>query len=132
MNNQNQNLSWLTAIHNAATEEALQLPPFVDRGMGSAICRSASGNRFVSVKRRLLPVQRAATEGVEWTLWREEQEVPEPVVVFREPLHPTSEQVRFILSALKGWLIDEWTVETAKQRADSHVAAAIPENTPGA
>jgi len=122
--NGKQKLSWLAAIWEAAAEQHVQLPPFTDRGMGSAICRNARRGRFVSLKRRLVPVQEAAIDGVEWALWSEEQEQPVPVVVFREPLNPTEEQVAFILSALKGWLIDDWTAETAKQRVDGRAAAA--------
>jgi len=70
--------------------------------MGSVIWRSAGRARFVSLKRRLVPVQEAGTEGVEWGFWSEEQGQPAPIVAFGEPLYPTEEQVAFILSALKG------------------------------
>jgi hypothetical protein len=70
------------------------------------------------VKRRLVSAQEAASAGVECTLWRENDDTPVAVAVFREPLHPAPEDVCFILAALKGRLIDDWTVETAQQHAE--------------
>jgi hypothetical protein len=89
--------------------------------MGSALCRSQSGGRFVSFKRRLVPAAEAVKDGVEWTLWREENEQPSLVSVFRVPLTPAPGQVDFILAALKGWLLDGWTPEQAKA-----IAATLP------
>jgi hypothetical protein len=125
MNDSKQQLSWLSAIHRAANEQKVALPPFTDRGMGSAICRSTTGDRFASVKRRLVSAQEAANAGVEWTLWRENDATPVSVAVFREPLHPAPEDVSFILAALKGWLIDDWTVETAQQHAERLATASV-------
>ena len=54
MNDLSKKPSWVGAIGDAAKEVQIQLPAFIDRGMGSAICRSTDGARFVSVKRRFV------------------------------------------------------------------------------
>jgi hypothetical protein len=43
MNDLEQRLSWLEAIHQAANKQYLSLPPFTDRGMGSAILPQLGG-----------------------------------------------------------------------------------------
>jgi hypothetical protein len=85
--------------------------------MGSALCRSQNPGRFVSFKRRLVNANEARNDGVHWTLWLEEDDVPNIVASFREPLLPTPQRVAATLSILQGWLIDEWTVEKAQQAA---------------
>ena len=119
--------SWLRAIADAANEAQIQLPEFKDRGMGSAICRSLDGDRFVSVKRRFVPASQAAKDGVEWGLWCEQEDESCPVAVFREPLSPTPERVAFMLSVLKGWLVDRWTVEQTESAAATHAFATAGE-----
>jgi hypothetical protein len=119
--------SWLRAIADAANQAQIQLPEFRDRGMGSAICRSADGGRFVSVKRRFVPASQAAQNGVEWGLWCEQGDESFPVANFREPLSPTPERVTFMLSVLKGWLLDRWNVEQAENAAATHANATVGE-----
>src|SRR5947207_13002334 len=109
--------SWLRAIKEAATEQHIPLPPFTGGGMGSAFCRSQSKGRFASCKRRLVSVADAEKDGVEWTLWFEEEDHPNTVAAFREPLTPTPERVSVILSILRGWLVDLWSVERTQQVA---------------
>jgi hypothetical protein len=122
-NNSRQELSWVSAILAAATQQHVELPPSTDRGMGSVIWRSAGRGRSASVKRRLVAASAAADEGVEWALWSEDEDPPTRIVAFREPLHPTREQVAFVLSALKGWLLEEWTAEMAKEQAQNRAMA---------
>jgi hypothetical protein len=121
------NTSWLRAIADAANEAQIQLPEFMDRGMGSVICRSAAGGRFVSVKRRFVPASQAVKDGVEWGLWCEQDDESFPVAIFREPLGPTPERVAFMLAVLKGWLLDQWNVEQAESAAATHSNAAVGE-----
>src|SRR5258708_2789865 len=90
--------SWLQAVVDAANDAQIQLPPFSARGMGNAICRSAGGGRFISMKRRFVPAIQAAKDGVEWGLWSEQDDEPFPVAAFREPVSPTPERVAFVLS----------------------------------
>jgi hypothetical protein len=119
--------SWLKAIAEAAIEAQVQLPEFTDRGMGSVICRSADGGRFVSVKRRFVTASQAAKDGVEWGLWREQNDESFPVAIFREPLGPTRERVTFMVSVLRGWLLDRWSVEQAESAATTHANAMVGE-----
>ena len=117
--------SWLRAIADAANEAHLQIPEFTDGGMGSVICRSAGGGRFASVKRRFVSASQAAKDGVEWGLWCEQDDESSPVAVFREPLGPTPERVAFMLSVLRGWLLDRWSVEQAENAASKHANALV-------
>src|SRR5438552_12450514 len=125
--------SWLRSINDAARLQQVPLPPFTQAGMGSALLRGANGGRFVSFKRRLVSASDAVNNGVEWTLWLEDDDSPSTVAAFREPLVPTPDRVAAILSILRGWLIDQWTVETAEQVAASHGNARleriVPPNT---
>lgn len=119
--------SWLRAIADAANEAQIQLPEFKDCGMGSVICRSSDGERFVSVKRRFVPASQAAKDGVEWGLWCVQEDESCPVAVFREPFSPTPERVAFMLSVLKGWLVDRWNIEEAENVAATHANATVGE-----
>ncbi len=119
--------SWLRALADAASEAQIPLPEFSDRGMGSAICRSADGGRFVSMKRRFVPANQATQAGVEWGLWCEQDDEPIPVAAFREPLSPTPERVAFMLSVLRGWLLEDWNVAQAENAAASHANATVGE-----
>ncbi len=114
--------SWLKAIKDAANLQHIPLPLFKDAGMGSALCRAASGGRFVSFKRRLVSAKDANNDGVEWTLWLEEDDLPRMIAGFREPLTPAADRVAAVLSILKGWLLDQWTIETAEQVGANHVS----------
>lgn len=117
--------SWLRALADAANIVQIPLPAFSDRGMGSAVSRSADGGRFVSLKRRFVPANQAVRDGVEWGLWCEHNDEPCPVAIFREPLSPTPERVAFMLSVLQGWLLDRWSVAQAESAAATHSSATI-------
>jgi hypothetical protein len=69
-------------------------------------------------------------DGVEWTLWLEEDDLPNTIAAFREPLCPTPHRVTAILSILRGWLLDHWTVETAQQLAATHANASVERIAP--
>lgn len=117
--------SWLRAIREAAREQQVPLPAFSDCGMGTAICRSVTNRRFVSFKRRLVSAADAPNDGVEWTLWLQKEDHPTSVAVFREPLAAPPERVAAVLSILRGWLIDDWPVETAEQFAAGHATNRV-------
>ena len=117
--------SWLKAIREAAREQQVPLPAFSDCGMGTAICRSVTNRRFVSFKRRLVSAADAPNDGVEWTLWLQKEDHPTSVAVFREPLAAPPERVAAVLSILRGWLVDDWPVETAEQFAASHTTNRV-------
>lgn len=50
-------------------------------------------------------------DGIEWTLWLEQDDIPTPVAAFREPVEPQPEDISRALKLLKGWLLDAWTPE---------------------
>jgi hypothetical protein len=117
--------SWLRALADAASAAQILLPEFSDCGMGSAICRIADGGRFVSMKRRFVPANQATQAGVEWGLWCDHAGESVPVAVFREPLNPTPERIAFMLSVLRGWLLDHWNVVQAENAAANHANATV-------
>jgi hypothetical protein len=123
--------SWLSAIADAAKARALSLPPFAARGMGGARSAGVEGGRFITFKRRLVPMERAKVDGVEWTLWYEHDDLPVAVAAFREPSEPTPEDVSRALSIFKGWLIDQWTSDEASTAVSRHPRAQ-PVQTPPA
>jgi hypothetical protein len=122
--------SWLKAIAQAAKEQGVSLPSFTGHAMGSARSVSVADGRFITFKRRLVPTARAEVDGVEWTLWREQDDLPVPVAAFREPLEPKQENVATALSLLKGWLVDGWTPEEAKAAVRTHPRAQPVEERP--
>src|SRR5258708_1869330 len=101
--------SWLRAIKDAATQQQIPLPSFTEAGMGSAICRDTKIGRFVSFKRRLVSPNAAMKDGVEWTLWQEEDDSPCPVAAFREPLTPTPDRFAPTFFILRAWLVNPCT-----------------------
>ncbi len=125
-----QKLSWLKAINEAASKEHIQLPPFTEAGMGTAICREMSSGRFVSFKRRLVSATEAQRDGVEWSLWLNDSEQPRPIVTFREPITPTPQDVTSILSVLHGWLLAQWPIGQAREIAAKHANARVESNDP--
>jgi hypothetical protein len=53
--------------------------------MGRAQSEKVEGCRFVTFRGRLVPDRQAEVDGVEWTLWGEQGDLPLPVAAFREP-----------------------------------------------
>ena len=75
----------------------------------------------------LAPVAQAEIDGVEWTLWRKQDDLPVPLAAFREPQQPKQENVTVALSLLEGWLVDGWTPDEAKAAVRKHPRAQIVE-----
>ena len=112
--------SWLRALAEVAKEQDVPLPSFTGHAMGGARSASVGDGRFVTFKRRLVPVEQAKVDGVEWTLWLDQDDMPVPVAAFREPVEPKREQVATALVLLKGWLVDGWNSEEAKAAVGRH------------
>jgi hypothetical protein len=127
MTNNPRQRSWLRAIAEAAQEQGVTLPRFTAHGMGSARSVTVEDGRFVTFKRRLVPPSKAEIDGVEWTLWREQDDVPVPIAAFREPADPKSENVTPALLLLKGWLVDAWSPDEAKAAVRAHPRAQLVE-----
>jgi hypothetical protein len=113
----------LNAIAEAAKEQGQPLPPFTVHGMGSARSTKTADGRFITFKRRLVPAAQAEIDGVEWTLWCEQDDLPVAVAAFRRPLLPRPDHVAVSLSLLKGWLLDRWTPAEAKIALQKHPRA---------
>jgi len=92
--------------------------------MGTARSEKVAGGRFVTFKRRLVPEDQAENDGVEWTLWLEEHEMPVPIAAFRQPVTPMREEIAVTLSFLQGWLLEGWTPDEAKAKVDQHPRCA--------
>src|SRR5262249_9744382 len=86
--------SWLSAIAEAAGEQGVAVPSFTGHGRGGARSVKPEDGRFVTFKRRLVPPAQATVDGVEWTLWLEEESLPKPIASFREPQEPKQENVK--------------------------------------
>lgn len=114
--------SWLNAITDAAEEQGVALPAFAPRGMG-AVQSAAVGGRFATLKRRSVRDAQADVDGVEWTLWHTPGGSPEPVAAFRESRHPRDENVSTALALLKGWLVDGWSEQAARDAVGRHPMA---------
>ena len=57
-------------------------------------------------------------------------DVPVLVAAFRDQLEPEHESVAATLSLLKGWLVDQWTPEQAKEAVSKHPRAQPVKNPP--
>jgi hypothetical protein len=110
--------SWPAAVVEASRALDVQLPNVVQQGMGCVLWRNSAGNRLVSFKRRFVARSAADDAGVEWTLWHEKNDDPSAVFTFREPLQPTRERAEFVVSVLKGWLLDNWSDEVARSEVE--------------
>jgi hypothetical protein len=130
MTDESRGLSWLRVIAEAAKEQGVALPPFGGRGMGTARSGRLADGRFITFKRRLVLPARANVDGVEWTLWSEQDDLPVPIAVFREPQEPTRENVMTALALIKGWLIDGWTPDEARAAVGTHPRARPVEELP--
>src|SRR5262245_29423751 len=119
--------AWLSAIAEAAKEQGIPLPPFTGHGMGSARSAKVADGRFITFKRRLVPAAQAVGDGVEWTLWLEQDDLPTPIAAFRESLEPKPENVTDALSLLKGWLVEGWTLDEARLAVGQHPGAQVVE-----
>ena len=122
-------LTWLRAINEAANEHSIKLPPFARQAMGVARSEQMPNGRFVTLKRRLVPATEAVNDGMEWTLWRTDGDLPIPEVAFRQPLHPSQEAVNHVLRILKGWLLDNSTVDETKATVVVQPRIGTPPNS---
>ena len=118
---------WLSAIAEAANERGIALPLFSGLGMGSARSEDVAGGRFITFKRRFVPADRAEIDGVEWTLWQEQDDLPTPIAAFRDSAGPKPDSIKQTLSLLKGWLVDGWTREEAILAVGRHPRAQVVE-----
>ena len=123
-------LSWLRSISEAAKEQEVPLPPFIGHEMGHVRTESTASGRFVTIKRRFVSATEAANDGVEVTLWRTQDDLPLPIVTFREPLHPDQERIAEVLSILKRWLVDEVTLDEAISAVGKRANVHVPEIAP--
>ncbi len=114
MNEKSKELNWLQAIKDAAKEQSIELPQFSRQAMGIARTEPMQSGRFVTVKHRLVPRIEALRDGIQWTLWQGEDGLPDPELSFRQPLKPEEQAVKQMLHLLKGWLLDNWTLEETK------------------
>ncbi|MFI5454173.1 MAG: ImmA/IrrE family metallo-endopeptidase [Isosphaerales bacterium] len=90
---------------------------------------TASG-RFVTIKRRFVSATEATNDGVEVALWWTNDDLPLPAVTFREPLHPNQEQIANVLSILKGWLLDEVTLDEVRSAVGKRANVRVQEIAP--
>jgi hypothetical protein len=120
MTEKTKQLTWLTAIDNAAKQQSIELPAFTRHGMGVARSATLPNSRFVTLKRRLIPTNEATDDGMEWTLWRTQGEHAIPEITFRQPLHPERDSVNFVLGVLNAWLLKNWTVDETKDAIHGH------------
>lgn len=117
------------AIAEAAKEQGVALPGFTRQAMGSASSTTLVDGRFVTFKRRLVSLAHAEVDGIEWTLWREQDDHPVRVAAFREPGEAKQENIATVLSLLKGWLVDGWTPDEAKAAVSKHPRALPVQST---
>jgi hypothetical protein len=123
-------LTWLRSIEIAAKEQSIELPSFARQPMGVGRSEEMPNGRFVTVKHRLVPKAIAAKDGIEWTLWQKGDEYPVAAVAFRLPSKPEWEAVNFTLNVLKGWLLDNMTVEEVRAVIHQSVRNQSLESTP--
>ena len=118
--------SWLSAIAEIASAQKVSFPSFTGHAMGAARTATIESGRFVTFKRRLVPATQAEADGIEWTLWLEENDLPLAIAAFREPLVPDHEAVTTAFSLLKGWLIEGWTPDETREAVKTHIDSRCP------
>lgn len=111
--------TWLKALAEAARQQQFELPAFAATGMGALRSETTLGNRFATLK-RLFRGGKSDFDGVEWALWQQVEDHPLLVAAFRDALEPQDEPVRLTLMILKGWLVDQWSADDAKQAVNEH------------
>jgi Zn-dependent peptidase ImmA (M78 family) len=117
MSNSEKKRSWLKAIDEFASNHGVELPPFSELGMGTAIARDNVTGRSVSYKRRLVPAKEAERNGAEWSFWFRDDHQSQTIVTFREPLVPTEERIKIIFPMVKGWLVGHWSIQQIEKIA---------------
>ncbi len=94
---------WYSAILSAAGKKGLTLPPVSANAMGTVIWQRPGGNRAVTLKHRLLPLNAKSNNAVTWGAWLTGEEV-RPVVLFSEQAAPTPDRLEFFLAVFDQWL----------------------------
>lgn len=122
--------TWLNALAEAAKLQGLELPRFDEWGMGALRSSTTASGRFVTLKRRIGDAAKDESEGVEWALWHQLDDLPVPVAAFRDPLEPDHDSVVAALSLLKGWLVDGWAPDEAKNNVAKHLGAQPVKSPP--
>lgn len=130
MSNNIRRQTWLSAVTEAAKVQALDFPSFIVNGMGGARTAPRAEGRFITFKRRLVPITQAEIDGVEWALWREQDGLPMRVAAFRESLEPKPENVGIVMKLMKGWLINHWSPEKAMSEVGNHPRAQTVDEPP--
>src|SRR5579872_1101716 len=116
-------ITWLQAIDDAAKERSINLPPFIRKPMGLAVTEPAGDGRFITVRYRLVPKAEAERDGIQWALRQEGNDSLD--LAFRQPPIPEKDAVVSILTILKGWILDNWSIERAR---DSIHQAVLRQN----
>jgi hypothetical protein len=114
--------SWLSAILAAARRKGIELPTVKGREMGILVCQGPPPHptRSVVVRRRLVPRDQAASQGVEWILLDETVGSSNPIALFHEGTELTDDRAEFIVELWKGWLLDDWKHEVVRQLTQEH------------
>lgn len=118
-------LVWMEAVAEAARAQRVDLPALSDQGMGVARSEITASGRFATLKRRLVRVKNVSRDAMEWTLWETRDDFPNPIASLREPVHPQWDEVQFVLSLLKSWLVEGRTSDetnailAARKKADA-------------
>ncbi len=87
--------------------------------MGTARTAPVANGRFATFKRRLVSAAQAEIDGIEWALWVEGNNDPEPVASFRAPLVPGADDVANTFSLLKGWLVDDLAPDAMREAVET-------------
>jgi hypothetical protein len=108
--------TWLRAIEDAAKERSIKLPPFNRKPMGLASTEPSQNGRFITVRYRLLPRAEALKDGIQWTLRQTGSDAVD--LTFRQPANPEKEAVNSTLEILKGWILDNLSIEETRAVID--------------
>jgi hypothetical protein len=122
--------TWLGAIAEAAKSQGLELPAIDGYGMGALRSATTASGRFVTLKRRIGRAAKGEVGSVEWALWYQREDLPVLVAAFRDYLEPDQESVAATLPLLKGWLVDQWTLDAAKVAVSKHPGAQAVKDPP--
>ncbi len=112
--------TWPQALAELAQAQELPWPGFQTTGMGTARTLPGQSDRFVTLKRRLVSLAEAEREGIEFTLWQDQADSLGPVVAFRESIRPAAGEIARAFKILRGWLIDEVSVEAVHVMTHHH------------
>lgn len=115
--------TWTQAFATIATANELTPPEWLAKPMGVLRTPTVLG-RFVTMKRRMVKGQEATDAGVLFSFWTETDEPSRLAASVRRPLYPDDTEAAPMLTAITGWLHDQWT---ASQVATTLGAVAEPQ-----